>query len=92
MALAQTKIFKSNRSQAVRLPKAVELPPSITEVEIVSIGNQRIISPVEESWDRWFDGPRVTDNFMSDREQPVRLRTVCSSNVRSTSVNDIFSA
>lgn len=70
MALAQTKIFKSNRSQAVRLPKAVELPSSITEVEIVSIGNQRIISPLEESWDSWFDGPRVTDDFMSDREQP----------------------
>lgn len=70
MASAQTKIFKSNRSQAVRLPKAVELPDTVTEVEIVSIGNQRIISPVEESWDSWFDGPRVTDDFMSDREQP----------------------
>ena len=32
MATAHTKIFKSNRSQAVRLPKDVALPESVVEV------------------------------------------------------------
>ena len=69
-ATATTKIFKSNKSQAVRLPKAVELPESITEVSIIAIGNTRIITPTVESWDDWFDHPQVTDDFMNDREQP----------------------
>ena len=71
MAAVTTKIFKSNKSQAVRLPKAVELPPSVKEVSIVAIGNKRIITPIEDSWDAWFDNPQVTDDFMSDREQPA---------------------
>ncbi|SDQ13725.1 type II toxin-antitoxin system VapB family antitoxin [Pseudovibrio sp. Tun.PSC04-5.I4] len=63
-------IFTSNRNQAVRLPKAASLPDNIKRVEIVAIGNTRIISPEGESWSSWFDGPTVTDDFMSDREQP----------------------
>jgi len=70
MAIAHTKVFKSNRSQAVRLPKSVALPDSIKEVEIIAIGNQRIVTPAGESWDAWFDGPCVSDDFMLDREQP----------------------
>ncbi len=71
MTKAHTKIFLSNRSQAVRLPKAVALPDSIKEVDIIAIGNKRLITPAGESWDSWFDGPRVSDDFMRDREQPA---------------------
>ncbi len=70
MNAAITKIFKSNKSQAVRLPKAVELPESITEVSIIAIGNKRIITPAIESWDDWFDNPQVSEDFMTKREQP----------------------
>jgi len=70
MTITQTKVFKSNKSQAVRLPKAVELPDSVSEVSIIAIGNQRIITPVHESWDDWFDHPQITDDFMTEREQP----------------------
>ena len=77
MNSAQTTLFKSNRSQAVRLPKLVELPASVSRVTIVAIGNQRIISPVHESWDYWFDNPQCTDDFMSEREQPAdQLREI----------------
>lgn len=71
MATTITKIFKSNKSQAVRLPKAVELPESVTEVSIVAIGNKRIITPATESWDDWFDNPQVSADFMEEREQPA---------------------
>ncbi len=70
MPSIHTKVFKSNQSQAVRLPKAVAFPESVTEVEIIAIGSKRLIVPAGESWDSWFDGPTVTDDFITDREQP----------------------
>jgi len=70
MTAAHTKIFKSNRSQAVRLPKSVALPESIQEVDIVAIGNTRIITPAGNSWDNWFDSLGVSEDFMTEREQP----------------------
>ena len=70
MSTSRTTVFQTNRSQAVRLPKAVALPESIRQVEIVAIGNTRLITPAGESWDSWFDAPGVSDDFMSQREQP----------------------
>jgi len=70
MVKTQTKVFKSNKTQAVRLPKAVAFDESVTEVEIVVVGNTRIITPAGESWDQWFDGPGISGDFMSNREQP----------------------
>ena len=67
----ETTVFKNNRSQAVRLPKAVALPESVKRVDVVAVGSTRIITPLGQSWDSWFDGPSVTDDFMSEREQPA---------------------
>lgn len=67
----QGSVFQSNRSQAVRLPKAAALPADVKRVDVVSIGRTRIITPAGESWDSWFDGDGVSDDFMNDREQPV---------------------
>ncbi|MDA3134614.1 antitoxin [Atlantibacter subterranea] len=69
--MGKTTVFKSNRSQAVRLPKAVSLPEDVKHVEIVAVGRTRIITPAGERWDSWFDGEGVSDDFMSDREQPA---------------------
>lgn len=66
----QAKVFKSNQSQAVRLPKPVALPSSVKEVDITVIGRSRLISPAGESWDSWFDGESVSSDFMQDRDQP----------------------
>jgi len=70
MSRARSKIFRNNKTQAVRLPKAVELPDSVREVEITAIGSSRIISPAGRAWDSFFEGPRVSDDFMSHRDQP----------------------
>jgi antitoxin VapB len=70
MPSIQTKLFKSNKSQAVRLPKAIAFPDSVTDVEIVAIGNKRIITPAAHSWDDWFESPGVSDDFMTERLQP----------------------
>ncbi|MEM6730560.1 MAG: type II toxin-antitoxin system VapB family antitoxin [Myxococcota bacterium] len=59
----------SNTTQAVRLPKSVALPAGVTEVDIVAEGQTRLIVPAAMSWDVWFRGPRVTDDFMVERMQ-----------------------
>ncbi|EPT8047853.1 toxin-antitoxin system antitoxin VapB [Escherichia coli] len=67
----ETTVFLSNRSQAVRLPKAVALPEDVKKVEIIAIGRIRIITPAGESWDSWFDGENVSADFMDIRDQPA---------------------
>lgn len=67
----QGSVFQSNRSQAVRLPKAAAMPGDVKRVDVISIGRARIITPAGESWDSWFDGEGVTPDFMTDREQPA---------------------
>ncbi len=69
--MEQSTVFKNNKSQAVRLPKPVALPDSVKKVDIVKLGNARLITPAGESWDFWFDGPGVSDDFMPEREQPA---------------------
>lgn len=50
--MEQGLIFQNNRSQAVRLPKAVVLPDGVKRVDIVAIGRARIIAPAGELWDK----------------------------------------
>ncbi|KPB72459.1 type II toxin-antitoxin system VapB family antitoxin [Pseudomonas cannabina] len=69
--MEQSTVFKSNRSQAVRLPKAVALPDDVKRVDVVAVGRTRIISPAGESWNIWFEGENVSDDFMTAREQPA---------------------
>ena len=65
-----TVLFKSNRTQAVRLPKDVAFPEGVREVEIIKVGNSRIISPVGQRWDSFFaSGPHVSADFLAERDQ-----------------------
>lgn len=68
--MEKTTLFISNRSQAVRLPKAVAYPESVKQVDIVAIGNARVITPAGESWDSWFDWEGVSEDFMTTRDEP----------------------
>jgi antitoxin VapB len=66
--VAITKLFLSNRSQAVRIPADLRLPDSVKEVEVRACGQERIIAPVGRSWDSFFlDGPGVSDDFLAER-------------------------
>lgn len=69
--MERASVFKSNKSQAVRLPKPVALPETVKQVDIIALGRARLIVPAGEAWDSWFDGDGVSEDFMSDREQPV---------------------
>ncbi len=74
MGSVRTRLFKSNRSQAVRLPKEVAFPESIRDVSITRVGRSRIITPAGRSWEDWFEGPGVSRDFMVQREQPEDQR------------------
>ncbi len=68
--VTKTKLFKSNQTQAVRLPKDVAFPEGVSEVEIIKDGNSRIITPVGHRWDAFFADPRkLSDDFLVDRDQ-----------------------
>lgn len=69
---ARTKLFKSNKTQAVRFPKAVAFNDDVTEVEIIVVGESRLVFPAGSNRiDLFFDGPAlVTHDFMADRQQP----------------------
>ncbi|MCY1229802.1 Antitoxin VapB2 [compost metagenome] len=69
-------VFINNRTQAVRLPLDVRLPEGVQKVEIRVRGNERIIAPVGQVWDSFFQGgPAVSDDFLPERasqHQPER--------------------
>ncbi len=52
-----TRLFQSNRSQAVRLPKEVAFPEQIRDVTVIRDGDRRIIAPAGASWDDFFAAP-----------------------------------
>jgi len=68
--MQQATVFTINKSQAIRLPKKVALPDNVKKVDIIKIGNARLITPVGTAWNSWFDGPPVSDDFMTQRDQP----------------------
>jgi antitoxin VapB len=61
-------LFKSNRNQAVRIPKDMEFAEGIKRVVIKKDGDNIVISPVKSSWDDFFDRPPCPD--FPERDQP----------------------
>ena len=74
--MAISSVFTNNRTQAVRLPVELRLPEGVRKVDVRAKGNERIISPIGQTWDSFFlDGPLVSDDFMLERSsqsQPDR--------------------
>lgn len=74
--MATSTVFINNRTQAVRLPSELRLPSDVKRVDVRARGNERIISPLGQSWDSFFNnGLAVSDDFMQERAnqyQPER--------------------
>ena len=66
--MTRTTIFRSNRSQAVRLPKDVAFPDGVREVAVLRDGRRRVIVPAETMWDDFFAAPGID---LPDRDQPA---------------------
>jgi antitoxin VapB len=72
---AQSKIgrvaslFRSNRNQAVRIPKDMEFPEDLKKVVVRKVGKSIILTPVDALWDDFFNRPSNPD--FPDRDQPA---------------------
>ena len=61
-------VFINNRTQAVRLPVELRLPEGVRKVVVRAKGSERIIAPVGQTWDSFFnEGPAVSDDFLPER-------------------------
>lgn len=74
--MATGTVFENNRTQAVRLPADTRFPEGVKKVSVRVMGKDRVISPVENTWDSFFLGDRrASEDFMSERgaqDQPER--------------------
>ena len=68
------RVFMTNRSQAVRLPKEYQF--STDEVFIRKEGDDVILSPRPRNWEAYFEtAPAASDEFMTDVDDlPVQER------------------
>jgi antitoxin VapB len=68
------KVFRNNRSQAVRLPRDFQFKTD--EVYIRKEGEEVILSPRPRDWSDWLaDGPKASQEFMRGVEKlPVQER------------------
>ncbi|SFL42688.1 antitoxin VapB [Nitrosomonas aestuarii] len=61
-------VFENNRTQAVRLPADSRFPEDVKRVNVRVVGKDRILSPIENTWDSFFMSEQgVTDDFMTER-------------------------
>lgn len=64
------KLFKSGRSQAVRLPKEFRFDGD--EVFVKRVGDAVVLLPREDSWRTLYDSlDGFSKDFMHDRDQPA---------------------
>ncbi len=60
-------LFKSNRNQAVRIPKDMEFPEGVKKVYVRRDGLALVLTPVADFWDDFFARPGI------DIEEPAEL-------------------
>ncbi|TXS96661.1 antitoxin [Parahaliea maris] len=66
--MATGTVFENNRTQSVRLPAETRFPEGVKKVSVRVRGKDRVISPVENTWDSFFLGDSAaSDDFMSER-------------------------
>ena len=66
--MATGSVFENNRTQAVRLPAETRFPETVKKVSVRVLGNERILSPIDSTWDSFFDAEEaVSEDFMTVR-------------------------
>ncbi len=72
--MTQSTVFKNNKTQAVRLPKALAFPDHVKKVNIVAQGGSLVITPITTSWEEFMKGPRLDDDFVRLPQPPAQER------------------
>jgi antitoxin VapB len=69
--VATGTVFRTNKTQAVRIPKAVAFPEHVKQVQIVPDGDRLILVPVPNSWTEWFAMFGNLEDSFPERDQGV---------------------
>jgi antitoxin VapB len=74
--MLQGSVFVNNKTQAIRLPVEARFDDNVKRVMIRKVGKERILSPIENTWDSFFlSEDRVSDDFLPERaEQTESIR------------------
>lgn len=74
--MLQGSVFVNNKTQAIRLPVEARFDDGVKRVMIRKVGKERILSPIENTWDSFFlSEDSVSDDFLSERaEQTESIR------------------
>ena len=68
MTITRTPVFIDDKDQVVKLVGEARLLEDIKKVAVRIRGRERVITPLENTWDNFFlNGLRVTDDFMNQR-------------------------
>ena len=71
--MVQATVFVNNRSQAVRLPAETRFPEEVKKVSVRVVGKERILSPIEKTWDSFFlSDQSVSEDFMVERADQIQ--------------------
>lgn len=65
-------LFKSNRNQAVRIPKDMEFPEGVKKVYIFKEAQTITVIPVNDFWDDFFGRPGI--EIQEPAELPYETR------------------
>ncbi len=69
----RAKLFRTGRSQAVRLPKEFRFKG--TEVRIRRSGNSVVLEPIDDGWEwlwqMWADGATLDADVLAAVEEPI---------------------
>ena len=79
MPIAIATVFTCNRIQVVRFPAEICLPDEVKKVMVRIRGCERIITPLENTWDYFFQkGLSASDDFMNERgeQKPVQRESL----------------
>lgn len=72
-AMSQGTIFVNNRTQNLRIPADMRFPADVKTVVVRANGRERIISPIENTWDSFFLGSEsVSSDFMEERAEQTQ--------------------
>lgn len=72
--LRTAALFKSNRNQAVRIPKDMEFPEGMDRIVIRKVGNSLMLTPKDALWDDFFAMLPIDDDFVAPEDSSPQDR------------------
>ena len=67
--MATGSVFENNRTQAVRLPAETRFPARVKKVKVRVLSCDRVLSPLDQTWDSFFLADDTEDIHIERGEQ-----------------------